>query len=88
MAASCENRSNPILTMPKVLGFFEILIAQTLLATSMPAAGAAQDPMPLTRLTSPIELDGRLDEAGWQTVPPLPITVYGPTFQAPPTEKT
>ena len=44
--------------------------------------------MPLTRLSGPVELDGQLSEPVWDDVTPLPITVYGPTFQMPPTEKT
>ena len=35
-----------------------------------------------------MELDGQLSEPAWDGVAPLPITVYGPTFQMSPTEKT
>ena len=56
------------------------------LAVASPAV--AQEPMPLTRLSGPIDLDGRLDEPAWRDVPILPITVYGPTYQAPPSERT
>ncbi len=48
----------------------------------------AQEPMPLHRLSGPIQLDGRLDEPAWRDVPVLPITTYGPTFKAPPSERT
>jgi len=44
--------------------------------------------MPLTRLSGPVVLDGFPDEEAWQDVPVLPITVYGPVFQAEPTERT
>ena len=48
----------------------------------------AQDPMPLTRLTGPIVVDGLSNEAAWQAVTPFPLTVYQPTFGAEPTERT
>ena len=48
----------------------------------------AQEPVPLTRLSSPVQLDGMSDEAAWQDVEPVPMTVYTPTFQGPPTEET
>ncbi|MCH7475339.1 MAG: carbohydrate binding family 9 domain-containing protein [Gemmatimonadetes bacterium] len=44
--------------------------------------------MPLTRLSGPIVLDGVIDEPAWQQVPPLPMTVYTPTYQGPFTERT
>ncbi|MCZ6917244.1 MAG: DUF5916 domain-containing protein [Gemmatimonadetes bacterium] len=50
--------------------------------------GEAQDPMPLTRLSGPIILDGLSDEAAWQDVPVLPLIVYQPTFGEAPTQRT
>jgi hypothetical protein len=44
--------------------------------------------MPLTRLSGSIVLDGRPDEAAWQSVPLLPVTQYAPVFGAPLTEET
>jgi hypothetical protein len=49
---------------------------------------AAEAPMPLTRLSGPIVLDGRLDDPAWENVPLLPITQYGPVFRGPLTERT
>ena len=43
---------------------------------------------PLPRLTGPIQLDGRSDDAAWQAVQPLPLTVYMPKYRAEPTERT
>lgn len=43
---------------------------------------------PLPRLAGPINLDGRSDDAAWQVVPPLPLTVYLPKYRAPATERT
>ncbi len=63
-------------------------IINGVLVASTALTARAQDPMPLTRLSGPIELDGVVDEAAWQDVPPFPMTVYTPTFQAPLTERT
>jgi hypothetical protein len=61
----------------------------------IPVAGEAQDvtsagesQMELTRLSGPITVDGRLDEAAWQQVPPLPLTMYAPVFRGAPTQRT
>ena len=48
----------------------------------------SENPVPLQRLDGPIELDGFSDEAAWEAVDPLPLTVYQPVFQADPSEKT
>ena len=49
----------------------------------------AQDtPLPLTRLPGPITLDGRPDEAVWQQIPALPMTMYLPVFGGTPTQRT
>ena len=55
------------------------------------AADARQEdalPLPLTRLTAPIVLDGSLDDPGWQAVPSLPLTMYLPVFGGTPRERT
>ncbi len=46
------------------------------------------DPMPLTRLTGPVVMDGIPNEPAWEDVKPLPLTAYSPTFQGPLTERT
>ena len=45
-------------------------------------------PLVLPRLQGPIQLDGFSDEPAWNAIEPLPLTVYQPVFQAPPTQKT
>ena len=45
-------------------------------------------PITIVRLTGPIELDGIVDEAAWDAVEPLPMTLRTPTFGGPPTEET
>ena len=57
-------------------------------APAMAQTSRPSDPMPLTRLSGPIVLDGIIDEPAWQQVPPLPMTVYTPTYQGTPTERT
>jgi hypothetical protein len=48
----------------------------------------AQEPLPLTRLSGEIRIDGNMSDAAWQAVPPLELTVHTPRFGAPPTETT
>lgn len=55
---------------------------------SASAPVAAQAPVPLARLTEPVTLDGRPDEAAWQGVEPLPLTMYAPIHRGVPTEAT
>lgn len=61
-----------------------------LFAWTTAAWGFAQSPPPmvLARLQGPIQLDGPSDEAAWQAVAPLPLTMYLPTFEGTPTEHT
>jgi Domain of unknown function (DUF5916) len=68
-------------TRPALLG----LLCCALGATTV---GAADDPLPLTRLQGPIVLDGRPDEAAWQDVPPLPLTMYAPVYRGTPTQRS
>ena len=39
-------------------------------------------------MTAPVVLDGRPDEGAWRQIPPLPLTMYFPTFGGAPTERT
>ena len=48
----------------------------------------AQEPLQLTRLTESIQIDGVIDEPGWQKIEPLPMTMNRPTYKGEPTEKT
>ena len=47
-----------------------------------------ETPVTIPRLNSPIDFDGFSDEPAWEQIEPLPLTVYQPVFQAPPTERT
>jgi hypothetical protein len=58
------------------------------LAAAPVHAAAQETPLELTRLTGPITIDGRPDEAAWQQVPALPLTMYTPVFRGTPTQRT
>lgn len=49
------------------------------------ATGTA-DTLPIVRATGPIRLDGRVDEAAWQSIPPIRLTMYTPTEGREPSE--
>ena len=42
----------------------------------------------ITRIGEKIAIDGKVDEAVWQTVPTLPLTMHWPSYQGKITEKT
>ncbi|MCP4726409.1 MAG: carbohydrate binding family 9 domain-containing protein [bacterium] len=48
----------------------------------------AQEPIELHRLTGTIVLDGNINEPAWENIPPLPMTMYQPTYRGTPTEQT
>ena len=48
----------------------------------------AQDVMKLHRLTGPILLDGMSDEAAWQEIEPLEMSMYEPISGGTMTERT
>ncbi len=52
------------------------------------APARAQEPMALPRLAGPVTLDGPSDEAAWQQVAPLPLTMGVPIFGSDLTERT
>ena len=56
--------------------------------SEMGAAAQTLDPLPLTRLTAPVVIDGVLDDEGWKTIPALPLTMYAPVFRGAPEQRT
>jgi hypothetical protein len=77
------------------LSIVALLLLVTVLVTAPAAAQSGngsqvtgEGPLELTRLSSPITLDGRPDEAVWQQVPPRPLTMYSPVFKGSPTQRT
>lgn len=47
-----------------------------------------QDPYKVNRISSPIVIDGRVDEPVWDTIEPLPLVAYTPVAGLPPSERT
>ena len=65
-----------------------LLVFIPLWATLANAQEISTVPMALQRLEGPVELDGFSNEPAWSEIDPLPLTVYQPVYQAPPTQKT
>ena len=51
-------------------------------------AGIPTGTFTVPRLTGPIIMDGRVEEAAWEAVEPLPTVMQIPTFEGDPTERT
>lgn len=51
-------------------------------------AATLTQPMQLTRVTTPITVDGNMNDEAWQSVPPLPLTMYLPTYHGQPTQRS
>ena len=51
-------------------------------------AATLTQPMQLTRVTTPIVVDGSMNDEAWQSVPPLPLTMYLPTYHGTPTQRS
>jgi two-component system, LytTR family, response regulator len=67
----------------------KVVCALWVLCMGLPTLASAQDSaMQLTRFTGAIALDGVPDEATWLQADPLPLTMYFPTFEGTPTERT
>lgn len=62
--------------------------AQTALQAPTRDDGAPATPLELTRIASPIVVDGVMKDEGWQNVPPLPLTMYLPVFRGTPTQRS
>jgi hypothetical protein len=52
------------------------------------ARSGAPSPLVATRLSSPIRLDGRVDEDAWMAIEPIRAVMSSPTFGAEPSERT
>tara|TARA_R110002126_G_scaffold35949_3_gene109915 strand:- start:5301 stop:7655 length:2355 start_codon:yes stop_codon:yes gene_type:complete len=74
----------------KIEGFYLIvrLIRTTSLFLLFTTVALAQDRITITKLSSPIVLDGILDEVAWAEIDALPMVQYEPTFQGEMHEQT
>ncbi len=77
----------PRLSTLLLLCLLTILPFQTALAAPGPDDDRAT-PLALPRLSGPITLDGLSDEAAWQAIEPLPLTMFEPIFEGAMTERT
>ena len=58
------------------------------LLVAAPAAAQGRGELELQRLQTPIELDGRVTDAEWGLVAPLPLTMFSPVFNGTPSERS
>src|SRR3984893_6938869 len=69
-----------------------VAVSATSAQTPVPAPirGDAQRevPLELTRITSPIVVDGVMNDEAWRAVAPLPLTMYAPVFRGEPTQRS
>ena len=77
-----------------------ILLLFTCLAAVSPTTGQTpaqaparqheqrEAPLELTRVSSPIGVDGVMNDEAWRGVAPLPLTMYLPVFRGEPTQRT
>jgi len=63
-------------------------LAYVLLSLLLFASPVSAQTVSLTRLSGPIVLDGLSNDAAWQQVQPLPLTMYQPQHQGEMTERT
>ena len=77
--------------------FARSLLTAATLASSVPVVASlhaqtppstTETPLTIPRLSAPITVDGIVDEAVWDDIAPLPMTMYTPTFGGPLTEAT
>lgn len=56
--------------------------------SSLPHRFKEELPLALTRLSGEIAVDGKLDDAAWDKIEPLPLVTQTPVFGEPPSEKS
>jgi hypothetical protein len=62
--------------------------AQTPVQAPARGDGQREVPLELTRITSPIVVDGVMNDEAWRAVAPLPLTMYLPVFRGEPTQRS
>lgn len=67
---------------------FHLLALLLLVVLLTPLRAGAQEALVLPRLSGEIHLDGRVDEAAWSHVEPLPTVVFAPRYGEEPTQRT
>ena len=88
MSAASARRRQALGAVVLAVGATGLLAPAPAGAQRVASARPDEAPYPVVRIEEPIQLDGRLDEAAWRTIAPLPVFTHFPTFGAPPTERT
>ena len=66
----------------------KLLIGAVVSLNASTVVAQDQAPYEMTRLTSPIVVDGNPNEAAWEVMPALPLTMYAPVFKGTPTQRS
>jgi hypothetical protein len=64
------------------------LLVACLIAMPAGAQDARETPLELTRIVTPIAIDGVMNDEGWLGIEPLPLTMYIPVFRGQPTQRS
>ncbi len=67
---------------------FPLCLALTLLIFVTSVMAQSDQPIPISRLTEPIVMDGLSFDAAWQDIEPFPVVMHEPVFGAQPSERT
>jgi hypothetical protein len=80
----------PILVAALFAGLAAAASSSAQVSVRAPVRGDAphQIPLELTRITSPLVVDGAMNDEAWRTVAPLPLTMYLPVFRGEPTQRS
>ncbi|WP_412069195.1 DUF5916 domain-containing protein [Rubrivirga sp. IMCC43871] len=70
----------PPAALPPMTSVTRLVVLATALAPTLVSAQPADAPFVVPRLTGPIDLDGRVDEAAWDAVVPLDLVTHWPAF--------
>jgi Domain of unknown function (DUF5916)/Carbohydrate family 9 binding domain-like len=62
--------------------------AQSAVQAPPTGLGQREVPLELTRITSPIVVDGVMNDEAWRGMAPLPLTMYQPVFRGKPTQRS
>ena len=86
-------RSHLAITPSPIASFAARCVALVALVAPLASPAGAQQsdalpPLELQRLSAPLTFDGTPDEAAWQAIAPLPLTLYAPVFRGTPTQRT
>lgn len=74
--------------MSPVMRLFPVVVGVVTVLGLSVTASAQEAPLELTRVQAPIVIDGMPDEAAWEQIPALPLTMHLPVFRGEPTQKT